>query len=199
MNNDTINKDNFRDLIDIYISKWKWIALSVIIAFSFAYINLKYTPNQYQSTASIKLNDDKGDKKLSDLTALQDYGLFSSNSSNVIDEVQVIKSRSILTKVVEELGLNINFHVLGRVKDQEVFMDPPLNLNFIASDSTVHKMSTTFYVTIIDENTFRTSKKNSKNLTVITYPYCVLKVKNLDSYKIKIKKKRLKFFPISIF
>ena len=42
-------------------------------------------------------------------------------------------------------------------------------------------------------------KKNSKNLTVITYPYCVLKVKNLDSYKIKIKKKRLKFFPISIF
>ena len=164
MNNDTINKDNFRDLIDIYISKWKWIALSVIIAFSFAYINLKYTPNQYQSTASIKLNDDKGDKKLSELTALQDYGLFSSNSSNVIDEVQVIKSRSILTKVVEELGLNINFHVLGRVKDQEVFMDPPLNLNFIASDSTVHKMSTTFYVTIIDENTFKTSKKNSKKL-----------------------------------
>ena len=42
-------------------------------------------------------------------------------------------------------------------------------------------------------------KKNSKNLTVITYPYCVLKVKNLDNYKIKIKKKRLKFFPISIF
>jgi hypothetical protein len=42
-------------------------------------------------------------------------------------------------------------------------------------------------------------KKNSKNLTVITYPYCVLKVKNLDNYKIKIKKKRLKFFPVSIF
>ena len=42
-------------------------------------------------------------------------------------------------------------------------------------------------------------KKNSKNLAVITYPYCVLKVKNLDNYKIKIKKKRLKFFPISIF
>ena len=42
-------------------------------------------------------------------------------------------------------------------------------------------------------------KKNSKNLTVITYPYCVLKVKDLDNYKIKIKKKRLKFFPISIF
>ena len=42
-------------------------------------------------------------------------------------------------------------------------------------------------------------KKNSKNLSVITYPFCLLKVKNLDSYKIKIKKHRSKFFPISIF
>ena len=42
-------------------------------------------------------------------------------------------------------------------------------------------------------------KKNSKNLTVINYPFCLLKVKNLDNYKIKIKQKRSKFFPISIF
>ena len=42
-------------------------------------------------------------------------------------------------------------------------------------------------------------KKNSKNLSVVTYPYCLINVKNLDNYKIKIKKKRLKFFPISIF
>ena len=42
-------------------------------------------------------------------------------------------------------------------------------------------------------------KKNSKNLSVVTYPYCLINVKNLDNYKIKIKKKRLKFFPVSIF
>jgi len=42
-------------------------------------------------------------------------------------------------------------------------------------------------------------KKNSKNLAVITYPFCVLKIDNLKEYKIKIKKKRSKFFPFSIF
>ena len=41
--------------------------------------------------------------------------------------------------------------------------------------------------------------KNSKNLAVITYPFCLVNIKNLDEYKIKIKKKKLKFFPISIF
>ena len=41
-------------------------------------------------------------------------------------------------------------------------------------------------------------KKNSKNLAVITYPFCLVKIENLDDYKIKIKKKRLKFFPFSV-
>ena len=37
-------------------------------------------------------------------------------------------------------------------------------------------------------------KKNSKNLAVITYPFCLVKIENLDDYKIKINKKRSKFF-----
>ena len=42
-------------------------------------------------------------------------------------------------------------------------------------------------------------KKNSKNLAVITYPFCLVKIDNLKEYKIRIKKKRSKFFPLSIF
>tara|TARA_B100000401_G_C52544568_1_gene595513 strand:+ start:196 stop:702 length:507 start_codon:yes stop_codon:yes gene_type:complete len=41
-------------------------------------------------------------------------------------------------------------------------------------------------------------KKNSKNLAVITYPFCLVKIENLNEFKVKIKKKRLKFFPFSV-
>ena len=41
--------------------------------------------------------------------------------------------------------------------------------------------------------------KNSINIAVITYPFCLLKIENLNNYKIKIKKQRLKFFLLSIF
>ena len=41
-------------------------------------------------------------------------------------------------------------------------------------------------------------KKNSKNLAVITYPFCLVKIENLNEFKVKIKKKRLKLFPFSI-
>jgi hypothetical protein len=41
--------------------------------------------------------------------------------------------------------------------------------------------------------------KNSKNIAAITYPYCLLNIENLNKVKIKIKKKRSKIFPFSIF
>lgn len=164
MSNTVINKDNFRDLIDIYLAKWKLIALSVFIALVAAFIHLKYATYQYQSTASIKLKEDDKSSGLSEITSLQDYGLFSSSNSKVIDEVQIIKSRSILAKVVQELKLNISYHISGRVKDQEAFIDPPFNLNFLASDSLVYQLETTFFMDIVDSTKFRLSNKHSKKL-----------------------------------
>ena len=41
--------------------------------------------------------------------------------------------------------------------------------------------------------------KNSKNLTVITHPFCLVQIDNLDKYKVKIKKKRSKFLIFKIF
>ncbi len=41
--------------------------------------------------------------------------------------------------------------------------------------------------------------KNSKNVAVISYPFCLVKIDNLNEYKVKIRKKSSKFFPFSIF
>lgn len=162
MNNESVSKDSFRDLADVYLSKWKYILLSLIIALIAAFIYLRYATYQYQSTASIKLKENDNKNGLAELTALQDYGLFSNGSSNVIDETQIIKSRPILEKVVKDLNLNFNFYVSGRVKEKETFINPPLNLNFIASDSAVHKMDTTFYVNILSDSKFKTSNIDNK-------------------------------------
>tara|TARA_B100000579_G_scaffold169852_2_gene138323 strand:+ start:2802 stop:3326 length:525 start_codon:yes stop_codon:yes gene_type:complete len=41
--------------------------------------------------------------------------------------------------------------------------------------------------------------KNSNNLSVITHPYCLIKISNIENYKINIRKKKSKFFPFSVF
>ena len=39
----------------------------------------------------------------------------------------------------------------------------------------------------------------NSSLTVLSYPYCLIKIENLENRKIKIKKKRFKFLPFNIF
>ena len=41
--------------------------------------------------------------------------------------------------------------------------------------------------------------KNSESIAVITYPFCLLKIENLQKHKVKIKGKRSKLFPFSVF
>lgn len=162
-----LNKDNFRNTVDTYLSYWRWIVLSLIAAMIIAFIYLRYATYEYQSKASIKLNDEKSNNKLPEISALQNYGLFSDNMTNVIDEIEVIKSRTIITKVVEELNLNVRYFVSGHLKEQEIYFDPPINLNFIASDSVIKVIDTTLYLSITDANNFKLFKKDSKKLFVL--------------------------------
>ena len=158
------SKDNFRSTIDTYLSKWKWILLSLVVALIAAFLFLRYSTYQYQSSASIKLKEERNRSQLPEISSLQDYGLFSDNSTNVLDEIEILKSRTIIQKVVDELDLNINYYVSGLVKEQEVYFNPPVNLNFIATDSVISKMDTTFYMKIISPDKFELSKSDNKKL-----------------------------------
>ena len=139
---------HFRDSIDIYLSKWKFIILCLLGAIILAFIYLRYTTYQYQANATIKIKDDKAKTKLPEISALQNYGLFKTDLNNVIDEIEILKSRALITEVVKDLKLNIRYYVEGRVKAEEIYTSPPLNINFSATDSVLHKVDTTFNIRI---------------------------------------------------
>ena len=41
--------------------------------------------------------------------------------------------------------------------------------------------------------------QNSKNIAVITYPFCLVKIENLQEHEVRIKGKRSELFPFSVF
>jgi len=151
------------NLADIYISKWKFIVGSLLVAILFSFIYLRYADYQFETTASIRLKEDKKNNSLDEITALQKYGLFANNSSNINDEITVLKSNTLLESVVNDLKLNIQFFVSGAIKEQETYINPPLELSFIEGDSLIHYLDTTIYVSIIDKNKFKLSNKDSRS------------------------------------
>ncbi|MFK7781679.1 GumC family protein [Psychroserpens sp.] len=158
--NDLSNKDNIIDIVELYLSKWKLILACVIVALLVAFIVIRYSTYTYQANATIKLKEDENSRSLAEISSLQN-GLLGSDLPNVTDEIEVIKSRTIITEVVRDLNLNIKYLVNGKVKQEEVYTNPPLNINFLVSDSIVENINKSLYVKIISDQQFELSKVNT--------------------------------------
>lgn len=157
-------KETVINVMELYLSKWKWILLSLIIALAFAYVHIRYSSFEYKAMATIKLKQDENSKKLSEISAIQNYGIFANDFSKVADEVEIIKSRTIITQVVKDLKLNIQYFVSGQVKTEEVYKNPPVNINFFASDSIISNLNQSIFVKILSQNKFELSDINNKKI-----------------------------------
>jgi capsular exopolysaccharide synthesis family protein len=158
------NKSELRNTLDLYVSRWKYILLFLIISLGCAFLYLRYATYQYKTTASIKIQEDKKSGQLNEIAALQSLGVFSSDFGKIEDEAQILKSRTLIEQVVKDLKLNISYYVKGKIKDKEVYLNPPININFFESDSLIHQVDTTLYVKFISDNKFTLSGFNTNDL-----------------------------------
>ncbi|MDR1876810.1 MAG: polysaccharide biosynthesis tyrosine autokinase [Flavobacteriaceae bacterium] len=113
---------DIKEIIFQYLSYWKWFVFSVFITVLLGSVYFEITPKQYQSEAKILLNND-ADNSSSVLLGLKDLALGSSGLSNsqVTDQIEVLKSRRLMTKVVDKLGLNIQYYQKKGIVTQEVY------------------------------------------------------------------------------
>ncbi|MFD2098844.1 GumC family protein [Flagellimonas iocasae] len=145
---------DFKSLLSSYLKHWKWFALSMIIAVLLAALYLRYTIPQYNASAKIQILEEKGAS--SELSVLQDLDVFSTGNTKILDEIELLKSRSNFIQVVKKLKLNVRYFVLGNIRDNELYGDNiPFTINFISPDSIVNKSNHLFYVDLDSETSFQ--------------------------------------------
>lgn len=148
------NKVETKNFIEKFLKHWKYIALSLIICLSIAVLYLRYATYKYEAVASIKLKDDSNNENLNRLTDMQNYGLFNQNTSVIDDEIEILKSRLLVEKIIKQLKLNIQFYKKGSVTSFEMYKSPPLNINFLENDSVIEKVTANFSLKILSETNF---------------------------------------------
>ena len=95
-----------------FFAYWPWFIVSVVGCLLLAFIYLRYQTPVYNISASVLIKEQDARSKAmmgtnGALGALQDIGGFSM-TSNFDNEIEILKSRTLIRKVVTDLNLYIN-------------------------------------------------------------------------------------------
>ena len=126
-------------IINKYLGFWKWFFLGIIVCMFFAFLYLRYTIPQYKASATILVKDEKKGGMLSELSAFSELGL-GGVKSNVDNEIEILKSRSLIENTVKKLNLNVSLFMNGRINDGEIYKTPPIEVVFFNKKQVFYKI-----------------------------------------------------------
>ena len=119
-----------QDLWSMFVPKWYWFAISLFITLTIAVLYLLSTPPIYTRTATILVKDNsKSSSSTSAMNDFSDLGIFKSNT-NINNELLTLKSPTLMTEVVNRLGLNETFTIRKGLKNVDLYKVSPVTITF---------------------------------------------------------------------
>lgn len=119
-----------QDLWSMFVPKWYWFAISLFIILTIAVLYLLSTPPIYTRTAAILVKDNsKSSSSTSAMNDFSDLGIFKSNT-NINNELLTLKSPTLMTEVVNRLGLNETFTIRKGLKNVDLYKVSPVTITF---------------------------------------------------------------------
>lgn len=100
-----------KELLFKYLIHWPWFVGAVIACLITAWVYLYTSTPVYNISATVLIKDDKKGGSAGMLSGLESLGLdgMVSSSQNIDNEIEVLRSKTIVKEVVEDLGLYISY------------------------------------------------------------------------------------------
>lgn len=113
-------QDDSFDLVGLlyeYLAQWKWFVLCIAIAVAVGYYLIATIVPTYEVTASIYLSDENVAGSSTAIALSKDNPMI--NTKNYIDEteIEILRSRNNLIKIVDSLNLAYSYYNIGTVRD----------------------------------------------------------------------------------
>ncbi|MGY3055211.1 tyrosine-protein kinase Etk/Wzc [Pedobacter sp. UYEF25] len=124
---------NVREIIDKYLFHWPVFVLGIVLCLTAAFFYLRYTQEVYSVNSVLLIQDEKkaptpgGD-------ILADLDIFGS-SKTVDNEIEILKSKTLMARTVKRLNLMLSFNVEGRIKQTDIYDSKPVDIGVVQMDS----------------------------------------------------------------
>jgi len=209
------NETNIKEVTFKHLSYWKWFACSFVLALIVAFFYLKLQTPQYNIQSSIQIKEDKNKSEQDDL--IKQLNMFTSEKG-VDNEIEVLKSFTLMDKVVSALKLNVqyfeahspvlnvdrfprvNFSARESIddyfRDKELYTQSPFTLEVIRPNAIIYEEP--LELDLVKPNTIKLNGVTIPLDKETETPYGLLKVHPANKYS-KVTKIKILVQPTGVF
>jgi tyrosine-protein kinase Etk/Wzc len=127
---DSSNEVSLSDLFYKFLPYWPFFVILILISIMGAFLYLRYKLPVYKSTATLLIKDDKKNS----VDPLEAFDMFGSKK-NVENEIEVLKSKTLMQEVAKNLRLYAPVTVEGRLLNQSAYLLSPIVIEAKEPDS----------------------------------------------------------------
>lgn len=119
---------NIQELLFRYLIHWPWFVASVLFCVVCAFVYLKVATPVYNVSATVLIKDEDKGGGATMASELEKMGLggMMNTKSNVDNEVEVLKSKSLALEVVEQLNLYVSYRNEDGWISKEMYRTSPV-------------------------------------------------------------------------
>ena len=191
---------DLKSFFDKYLIHWKWFVFGVGICLITAFLYVRYTIPQYEASTKILVKDANRGSMLSELSAFSDMGVVDGVKSNVDNEIEILRSRTLVESTVKKLNLNVRIFAKGKIMDIELYKDAPIEVILISPENNFYDKGMNFTFTELTRDTFElkndfdneeptaktaTNKFHYGQLIVTPYGHMIIRKSNIKSKNVE--------------
>ncbi|MFD1258256.1 GumC family protein [Mucilaginibacter terrae] len=125
------SEGNIGEIIFGYLKYWKWFLLSLMVFSIIGYFYVKSQVPQYRSQTQILIKDTK---QSTDKIILDELGVTPPNIV-VENEILIMRSNTLVEKVIKELGLQTGYYSKGRLSKRILYKNEPASIDLLVASS----------------------------------------------------------------
>ncbi|SDL11564.1 capsular exopolysaccharide family [Salinimicrobium catena] len=164
-------KDSGLDLkaeIYKYLKYWYWLVIGCLLGLAVAYLYNRYTIPEYATEASMMILS-KEDNNVVGALPSGGSSVLSLQQNTLDNQIETLKSKRLVEKVVDELDLNISYFIEGKVIAVEVYKNPPVEIEFLSPEKVVHESYLDIFITPRSGETYTLVEEESQYSKVHRY------------------------------
>ena len=126
-----------KELLFKYLIHWPWFVGAVVACLIAAWVYLYVSTPVYNISSTVLIKDDKKGGSAGMLSGLESLGLdgMISSSQNIDNEIEVLRSKTIVKEVVEDLGLYISYADKDEFSSKNLYKTSPVQVSLTPQEA----------------------------------------------------------------